>query len=176
MVPAKDVAETVAEQALRLVRPDNPAAALGRAVSYLMTKPAFAKLPFGDWSRILVGQINRKHFCFAVDGAGQVQGFMGWALASEAHAKAWAEGRRALSFEDSLRGDCMVVNAFVAESNAVTRFLVEEARRIASDKAAIYFKRHYKDGRARAVRMAINEFVGSHVARNSERLGAASAT
>ena len=100
---------------LRIVRPDNPAAALGRAVSYLMTKPAFAKLQFGDWSRILVGQINRKHFCFVVDGASQVQGFMGWALASEEHAKAWAEGRRALAFEDSLRGDCMVVNAFAAE-------------------------------------------------------------
>ena len=124
-------------------------------------------MQFGDWSRILVGQINRKHFCFVVDGAGQVQGFMGWALASEEHAKAWAEGRRALSFEDSLRGDCMVVNAFAAESNAVTRFLVEEARRIASDKTAIYFKRHYKDGQARAARLPINAFVGSHIARNS---------
>ena len=143
MAPAKNVAE----QELRLVRPDNPAAALGRAVSYLMTKPAFAKLQFGDWSRILVGQINRKHFCFVVDGAGQVQGFMGWALASEEHAKAWAEGRRALTFEDSLQrrlhGGQRVRRP---NSNAVTRFLVEEARRIASDKTAIYFKRHYKDG------------------------------
>ena len=130
---------------------------------------------FGDWSRILVGQINRKHFCFVVDGAGQVQGFMGWALASEDHAKAWAEGRRALSFEDSLRGDCMVVNAFAAESNAVTRFLVEEARRVASDKTAIYFKRHYKDGKARAARLPINAFVGNHIARNSERPAGASA-
>ncbi|HZO47106.1 MAG TPA: toxin-activating lysine-acyltransferase [Xanthobacteraceae bacterium] len=164
-----------AEQAMRLVRPDSPAAALGRAVSYLMTKPAFAKLQFGDWSRILVGQINRKHFCFAVDGAGQVLGFMGWALASEEHAKAWAKGRRALTFEESLRGDCMVVNAFAAESNAVTRFLVDEARRIAAEKTAIYFKRHYKDGKARAVRLPINAFVGSHVARNSERPAAASA-
>ena len=95
MAPAKNVAETVAEQALRLVRPDNPAAALGRAVSYLMTKPAFAKLAFGDWSRILVGQINRKHFCFAVDGAGQVQGFMGWALASEETCQGLGRGRAA---------------------------------------------------------------------------------
>ncbi len=157
------------------MRPDNPAAALGRAVSYLMTKPAFAKLAFGDWSRILVGQINRRHFCFFVDGAGQVQGFMGWALASEENAKAWAEGRRGLTFADSRSGDCMVVNAFAAESNAVTRFLVDEARRIASDKLAIYFKRHYKDGKARAARVPINAFVGRHIARNSERPTAASA-
>jgi hypothetical protein len=41
-------------------RPDNPYVALGLAVSHLMTKPAFATLRFGEWSRILVGQINRK--------------------------------------------------------------------------------------------------------------------
>ena len=53
---------------LRIVKPANPAAALGLAVSHLMVKPAFANLKFGDWSRILVGQINRGHYCFAVDG------------------------------------------------------------------------------------------------------------
>src|ERR687895_2649646 len=94
-------ANAVAEQALRLFQPSSPAAALGLAVSHLMTKPAFAKLQFGDWSRILVGQINRRHYCFAVDAAGQVQGFMGWALTSEENAKGWAEGTRPLTFEDS---------------------------------------------------------------------------
>src|SRR5262245_8647529 len=78
---------------LRVFRPDNPYVALGLAVSHLMTKPAFAALKFGDWSRILVGQINRKHFCFVVDGKNQVQGFMGWALTSRDRAEAWVEGR-----------------------------------------------------------------------------------
>jgi hemolysin-activating ACP:hemolysin acyltransferase len=86
---------------LRIVKPANAAAALGLAVSHLMTKPAFANLKFGDWSRILVGQINRGHYCFAMDADHQIQGFMGWALASEEHAEAWVEGRRGLSFEDS---------------------------------------------------------------------------
>jgi hypothetical protein len=49
---------------LRLSRPDNPYVALGLAVNHLMTKPAFASLRFGDWSRVLVGQINRKHYAF----------------------------------------------------------------------------------------------------------------
>ena len=53
--------------------------------------------------------------------------------------------------------------------------LVEEARRVASDKTAIYFKRHYKDGKARAARVPINAFVGSHIARIAERPAAASA-
>ena len=155
--------------ALRIVKPDSPAAALGLAVSHLMTKPAFAKLQFGDWSRILVGQINRKHFCFAVDGAGQVQGFMGWALASEEHANAWAEGSRALTFEDSRQGDCVVVNVFSANSTRVTRFLIDEARRAFKDKMAIYFKRHYKDGTTRVARVPINEFVNGHIERGDER-------
>jgi hypothetical protein len=53
--------------AYKLYRPNSPAIALGLAVNHLMGKPAFANLKFGDWSRILVGQINRGHYCFAVD-------------------------------------------------------------------------------------------------------------
>jgi hemolysin-activating ACP:hemolysin acyltransferase len=160
-------ADTVSAQTLRLFRPDNPAAALGLAVNHLMTKPAFAKLQFGDWSRILVGQINRKHYCFAVDGEGRVQGFMGWALASEEHAKAWAEGTRPLTFEDSRGGDHVVVNAFSANSTKVTRFLVDEARRLFKGKTALYFKRHYKDGTTRIVHVPVNEFVAGHIERSN---------
>jgi len=165
----------IEQQRLRLFQPGHPAAALGLAVTYLMVKPAFANLQFGDWSRILVGQINRRHFCFAVDGAGQVQGFMGWALASEEHAKAWAEGRRALTFEDSVDGDCMVINAFAAESTKVTRVLIEEARLVGRDKTALYFKRHYNDGTTRAARIAVNAFVDGHIERATERSAAVSA-
>ena len=43
---------------LKVFRPQNPYVALGLAVNHLMTKPAFANLRFGDWSRILTGQIN----------------------------------------------------------------------------------------------------------------------
>jgi len=157
---------------LRIVRPANPAAALGLAVSYLMTKPAFANLRFGDWSRILVGQVNRKHCCLVVDGAGEVRGFMGWALAGEEHARAWAEGRRALTFEDSRDGDCMVINAFAADSTGITRLLIEEARRVGSGKSAIYFKRHYNGGTTRAARVAVNAFVGSHIERSAARQAA----
>lgn len=164
--------KAVAGQVLRLFRPDNAAAALGLAVSYLMTKPAFARLSFGDWSRILVGQINRKHYHFATDGEGQVQGFIGWALASEEHATAWAEGRRALTFNDSVGGDCVVVNAFSANSTKVTRFLIERARRMFKDKTALYFKRHYKDGTTRVVRVPVNGFVDAHLARSAERRAA----
>lgn len=150
---------------LRLVRPDSPVAALGLAVSYLMTKPAFARLPFGDWSRILVGQINRRHYYFVIDGKGQVQGFVGWALATREKAEAWVEGRRGLSYEDSKEGECLVCNAWVANSVRVNRFMVGEARKIGKDKQTVYFRRHYNDGSIRPVRLNINDFVGNHIDR-----------
>ena len=152
---------------LRIFKPANPAAALGLAVSHLMVKPAFANLKFGDWSRILVGQVNRGHYCFAVDENNDVQGFMGWALATREKAEAWVEGRRGLTFEDSREGECMVINAWSASSNRTTRFLLVEARRIARGKATVYFKRHYKDGSTRPARVAVNSFVDRHIARQA---------
>jgi hemolysin-activating ACP:hemolysin acyltransferase len=157
-----------AKQALRIFKPASPTASLGLAVSHLMVKPAFANLKFGDWSRILVGQINRGHYCFALDGENQVQGFMGWAFADRDKAEAWVEGRRPLSFEDSKNGDCMVINAWSANSTRVTRFLLAEARRIGATKSAVYFKRHYKDGTTRPARVAVNSFVQSHIERSAE--------
>ena len=155
------------KQTLRIFKPASPTAALGLAVSHLMVKPAFANLKFGDWSRILVGQINRGHYCFAIDGENQVQGFMGWAFADKDKAEDWVEGRRPLTFEDSRSGDCMVINAWSANSTRVTRFLLAEMRRIGKDKTTVYFKRHYKDGTTRPARLAVNSFVESHIERGA---------
>ena len=104
--------------ALRLIQlpRDNPYVALGLAVNHLMVYPAFAKLRFGDWSRILVGQINRRHYYFAIDEKKQIQGFLGWALTTRDKAEAWLAGRRPLSYEDSRDGDCIILNAWAASS------------------------------------------------------------
>ncbi|MGA7487221.1 MAG: toxin-activating lysine-acyltransferase [Xanthobacteraceae bacterium] len=150
---------------LKAFQPPNPYAALGLAVSHLMTKPAFAHLRFGDWSRILTGQINRKHYCFAVDGNNQIQGFLGWALASKEHAEAWVEGRGALSSADSRDGDCVILNAWAASTPEANRFLLLQARKVIDGKDTVYFKRHYKDGSTRPVRLRVNDFVARHLAR-----------
>jgi hypothetical protein len=47
---------------LRLFRPESLYVALGLALSHRMIKSAFANLRFGGWSRVLVGQVNRKHY------------------------------------------------------------------------------------------------------------------
>src|SRR5918999_6181350 len=120
IVEDKTASEQVPE--LRLFRPDSPYVALGLAVNHLMTKPAFANLRFGEWSRILVGQINRKHYYFVVDGSNQIQGFIGWAVTTRAKAEAWVEGRAGLSYQDSREGDCIVFNAWAADDGQVNRF------------------------------------------------------
>jgi len=148
---------------LRLFRPAHPVVALGLAVNYLVTKPAFANLRFGDWTRILIGQINRKHYYFAVDANNKVKGFMGWALATREKAEAWVEGRQTLSFEDSMEGDCLIFNGWAADSTRVHRFLVDEARKVISDKQTLYFKRYYNDGSTRPVRLNVNDFVKTHI-------------
>ena len=130
-----------------------------------MTKPAFANLRFGDWSRILTGQINRKHYYFVIDSKNQIQGFVGWALASKEKAEAWVEGRGGLSFGDSLEGDCVIFNAWAASTPEANRFLVSQVREIIDGKDTVYFKRHYKDGSTRPVRLRVNDFVARHLKR-----------
>jgi hemolysin-activating ACP:hemolysin acyltransferase len=141
---------------LRLVRPPNGAMALGLAVSHLMTKPAFARLPFGDWSRVLVGQINRGSYAMVCGPRGQVAGFLGWAPADDAAAAAWLAGRASTAPSD---GDCLIINAWSAETPDVNRILLTVARRIAVRYRVVCFKRHYPDGRTRVVTMKVPAFL-----------------
>lgn len=147
----------------KLFKPPSAPAALGLAVSHLMTKPAFANQKFGEWSRILTGQVNRGHYCFVVDADNEIQGFAGWAITTRDKAEAWVEGRGALAFEDCFAGDCLVYNAWSANSFAVHRYMVDEGRKLIRDKATMYFKRHYPDGSTRPVRLNVNGFVGEHI-------------
>jgi hemolysin-activating ACP:hemolysin acyltransferase len=155
---------------LRLIRPNNPYVALGLAVNHLMIKPAFANLRFGDWSRILVGQINRRHYAFVIKERNEIQGFLGWAFATREKAEAWVTGRAGLSYEDSQDGDCLLINAWAARSPEAGRLLRDAARRIGRGKQTVYFKRHYPDGTTRPMRLNANAFVEQHIAR-AERVG-----
>jgi hemolysin-activating ACP:hemolysin acyltransferase len=151
--------------ALRLFRPESPTVALGLAVSHLMTKPAFAQLKFGDWSRVLVGQINRKHYRFVLDDRDKVVGFLGWALTSRETAEAWVEGRGGFSDADARDGDCIVFNAWSADSADVNPVLLAAAREAMRGRQMMYFKRLYDAGSVRPVRMRVNDFIERHLAR-----------
>jgi len=157
---------------LRLFRPKTPALALGLAVNHLMTKPAFAHLKFGDWSRVLTGQINRGHYYFVVDGKDGIVGFVGWAETTRERAEAWVEGRAGVSDDHARGGNCVLLNGWAANTPEVNRFLVDAARLFWRDKETIYFKRHYKDGSTRASRLSVNAFVRRHIARRQKEAAA----
>jgi hemolysin-activating ACP:hemolysin acyltransferase len=142
---------------------------LGLAVEFLRKKPAFAKLPFGEWSQVLVGQVNRGHFCFVVDQLRGIQGFFGWALTDERLAVEWVAGRYGLRDEECRDGNCVILNAWGADSLPANRFMVDTARKLFEGKHTLYFKRHYPDGRMRPMRLIVNNFVSSHVARATAR-------
>jgi hemolysin-activating ACP:hemolysin acyltransferase len=165
-VPAMKTIETAptVRMPLKAVRPENPYLALGLAVSHLMTKPAFANRQFGDWSRILVGQINRKHYLLVVDADGRVCGFLGWALVTKDEAEAWFENRRDVAQANGKDGDCIVCNAWAASTPAVNRFMVQEARKAAAGRDTVYFKRFYDDGTTRPVRLRVNDLLAQHLA------------
>ena len=167
MAEAVNGATAPASPKYRLFRHDNPATALGMVVNHMMTKPAFAQLKFGEWSRILVGQINRKHYCFVIDERNQVQGFLGWAITTKDKAEAWVEGRGAIAGEDANQGDCVIFNAWSSNRSAVNRMLLDAARQVMKGNDTMYWKRYYKDGTTRPVRMRVNDFVAKHLARNS---------
>ena len=158
---------------LRLFRSKQPVVALGLAVDHLMSKPAFASLPFGEWSRVLVGQINRGHYVFAVDSTKRIQGFVGWGLVTRDKAEAWVGGRYALNYRDCVEGDCVIFNAWSANSTNVHRFLVDAARKLIKDRETVYFRRHYKDGSWRPVRLNVNDFVAVHISRKESENRAA---
>jgi tetratricopeptide (TPR) repeat protein len=150
-------------------RPKSQSASLGLAVEFLAKKPAFGRLQFGEWSQVLFYQVARGHFFFVVDQDRRVQGFLGWALTSQALAEEWVENRAGLRNEQCREGDCVIVNAFAADTVAANHFIVDAMRKIFVNKRVLYFKRHYPDGRTRPVRLTVNEFVAGHLARSIGR-------
>lgn len=164
---AEGITEHATHSAMRLFRPESPAIALGLAVNHLMTKPAFAPLRFGDWSKILVGQINREHYRFVLDANDQVVGFLGWALTRQEIAEAWVENQGSFSDADARGGNSIIFNAWSADTPKVNPFLLEAARQAAQGRDMMYFKRLYKDGIVRPVRLRVNNFVTNHLKRGS---------
>ena len=136
-------------------RPTSPAAALGLAVEYLSAKPAFATLPFGDWSRTLFFQVVREHYLFFVDPSQRIRGFLGWALTDERRAELWRRNLAGLSNEECLEGDCVIVNAWSADTPEVNASMRAAAQKMFGSRRALYFKRRNAAGAERPVRLSI---------------------
>jgi hemolysin-activating ACP:hemolysin acyltransferase len=143
---------------------DNRSMALGLAVEYLMKKPAFARIPFGHWSRVLTGQIKRGHYTFVVGGK-RVVGFGGWALMTEAEAEAWVTGTQGATEVSGTIGDCIVVNAWAADTPDANRMIMNGALAAAKKYRMLYAKREYADGRSRPLRFTVEDFIETEAAK-----------
>ncbi|MCB2113842.1 MAG: toxin-activating lysine-acyltransferase [Parvularculaceae bacterium] len=161
MPDEKAVPKGESVRVLRAVRDPNPFAGLGRAVSYLMTKPSFADRQFGNWSRTLTGQVNRGHYLL-VSTETNIVGFAGWAFVNEDYAAAWLNGRSDPPSNECIDGDCMIINAWAADDGEINRFILKEVRKRAVGRKAAYAKRFYADGSVRPLRLTFTPALQNH--------------
>jgi len=166
---APDIAGDGERPFLAIFQPDNKALSMGFAVEYLRRQKPFSELPFGSMSGTLVGQINRGHCLFVVDEEREVRGFIGWCLTTEEIGEAWIAGTDTPADEDYTEGDCVIINAWAADSKRIVRFMLNEGRKRLEGKRLIFFKRFYADGRRRPMRLAVTDFIDSHVRRSRSR-------
>lgn len=150
--------------ALRFVRPENPRSGFAESVAHLMSKPAFARAPFGHVARILAGQVGRGHYALVKRGPKTV-GFVGWALTGEAQGEAWLAGVQGFTDAEARTGDCAVVNCWQADEPAVSRFILARLGSALAGCRVVYAKRHYPDGRVRPLRLAVSRRTGARPAR-----------
>lgn len=148
--------------------PSDPHAALGLAVDYLSKKPVFERLSFGEWTRTLAHQIRRGHQCFIVDEERTIVGFLGWALTEQSLAQAWVEGLRGLRDDECRQGDCVIINAVAADTRAVEQLLLKTGRKLFSAQRWVYYKRFYRDGRSRPMRLALHAIERAPGRRNAD--------
>jgi hemolysin-activating ACP:hemolysin acyltransferase len=142
---------------------ENRSMALGLAVEYLMKKPAFARLPFGHWARVITGQIRRGHYVF-ITTEKNVVGFLGWAVMTEAEAEAWVVGAPGATEITGTSGDCVALNAWAADTPEVNQMLFDEALERAKGFRMLYAKREYANGGSRPLRLRIKDAVAANAA------------
>ncbi len=135
------------------LQPASPDAALAMLVQLSLRAPAFAGQRFGTWARVLIGQVNRRHYVILLED-GRPVGFGGWFPARRAEAEAWLTGNADLPAAPEAEADCAVVNAFMAPSPEATRFLRDAMLRHGRHLGTLYGKRVLKGGRRRLVRLA----------------------
>ena len=143
--------------ALQVVRPKNRTYALGLACEFSMTEPAFTQLGFADWCQVLAGQIARDHYFFVLDRDNTVVGFAGWALSDHESASAWLEQSTNITSDHCTDGDCVILNAWIARSPEVRKFMTAHGMRELSGKTHVFAKRIYPDGRMKPVKTLLSE-------------------
>lgn len=128
--------------------------ALGLIAEYLAQSPVFSSQYFGDWTKMLMGQINRDHYLIAWRGE-RVVGFVGWARCDLEEAEAWLTGLHTASSQSFLNGSCMIINAWKTDENDVIYFLRKCLQKDVPGIEWIFGKRVYPNGTVREIRRPV---------------------
>ena len=137
---------------MRILQVENPYLALGLVVEYLRDKPEIAKLPFGEWTSVLVGQLVRKQYFFIIENE-LIVGFIGWALTNKEKADQWLLGKE-LKSKDCLDGECLLINIWAANTDKVNTKIFNLLKYMFRNKSYIYSKRH-KNGIIKPIRFKV---------------------
>lgn len=103
--------------------------ALGFAVAYVAAHQPFGSYRADRLVSSVAGQIQRRHYAFALRD-GVIVGYIGWALCTSEIARNWLQGGEAPSLEKSLHGDVLVPTIVIAEDRQALRQLTIFIRRV----------------------------------------------
>lgn len=137
---------------VQAVRFDRPETALSLAVTMTLAIPVFARQRFGNWARVLVGQINRGDYVFALDGQDPV-GFCGWTPALKVDAEKWLKQDIEIAAMSPGQADCMIVNVVIAKTPAARTCLRDAVLSATDELHYVFAKRIAADGAKRLVRL-----------------------
>lgn len=132
----------------------DPNAALGAAVAYLMRAPAFARQPFGPWSRVLAGQVNRRHYAIARRG-GHTVGFVGFGLCEHTVVDRFLHEGTAPSSAECESGRCLLINAWMADDKSVSLAIRRWLLTHVGPVEYVFARRVHDDGTARPISMRV---------------------
>ncbi len=139
------------DESIRVARLTDPHRALGAAVEYLQGDPTFDRQPFGTWSRILLGQISREHYAFALRERKPV-GFVGFGRTTQDVIRRWEVDGQRPSNAECREGPYFVINAWKADDRAVSLAMKSWLARQHRDATALFAERFYPDGRSKIIR------------------------
>jgi hemolysin-activating ACP:hemolysin acyltransferase len=143
--------------AYRATRDRSPYSACGRTVSYLMNIPNLARLPFGQLTRLVVGQINRGQYFFVLDPSSRICGYCGWTQATHAEAEAWLKGSSDFESLKPADGPVCVINVWQASETGANAIIIGALRRMLHPATElIVARRFYPDGQIRPVRLPLS--------------------
>ena len=137
--------------AFALATLDDPYRALGRAAALCARHPAFAGRPFGQWTRVLMGQVNRGDYRFVLKDRGLI-GFLGWVRTDAGGAERWLSDAPPEPVPD---GDHVILNALACDDPGALPFIARKAGTLVPAPFTLVAKRFYADGRVRPLRLPI---------------------